>query len=126
MSSRIDGSERQQLVEIIERKILDLMVDGAFAREDRFVEPAPGDYAKAAIDAALDAGWLLVAPASPDRRFCAPGDRQRPQWLLTFDDNQRGAIPFTTEREARDMFERAETMGWNCHLWELARRKVAP
>lgn len=54
--------------------------------------------------------------------YAAPGDQQSPTWMLTFEDPDRVYSLFHDEAEARQAFAAAEDMGWNCHLWELAKR----
>lgn len=56
--------------------------------------------------------------------WCAPGPvvGQSQKWLLVFDDADRGMLPFDDEHDARSAFARAERGGWNCHLFETARR----
>lgn len=69
----------------------------------------------------------MTIPADEAMRLCAPRDQQNmPGWLLTFEDADRGHVAFSTEPEARAAFDRAEDMGWNCHLWTLAPRLVKP
>lgn len=55
--------------------------------------------------------------------FCAPKDSQRPKWLLTFEDADRGHSIYEDESEAYAAFARANDMGSNCYLWQLAPKK---
>jgi len=56
--------------------------------------------------------------------WCAPGPAadQRPAWLLRFADTDRGDCVYYDEQEARRAFAQAEGRGWNCYLFEFARR----
>lgn len=86
--------------------------------------------ARAILAAAERAGfeWKENAMAGNDEamRLCAPRDQQNgPRWMLIFEDASRGYLVFAHEVEARATFDRAETMGWNCHLWTLAAREAS-
>lgn len=52
-------------------------------------------------------------------RYLAPGDRQLPRWLLTFDEVGRDHALFEDGAEAADSYSRASTLGWNCCLWVI-------
>ncbi|EMR4171975.1 hypothetical protein R2537_007004 [Pseudomonas aeruginosa] len=56
--------------------------------------------------------------------WCAPGPatEQRRAWLLRFADTDRGDCVYYDEQEARRAFAQAEGRGWNCYLFEYARR----
>ncbi|MGE8630397.1 hypothetical protein [Achromobacter denitrificans] len=56
--------------------------------------------------------------------WCAPGPaaEQRRAWLLRFADTERGDCIYYDEQEARRSFAQAEGRGWNCYLFEFARR----
>lgn len=56
--------------------------------------------------------------------WCAPGPaaEQRRAWLLRFADTERGDCVYYDEQEARRAFAQAEGRGWNCYLFEFARR----
>ena len=56
--------------------------------------------------------------------WCAPGPaaEQRQTWLLRFADTERGDCVYYDEQEARRAFAQAEGRGWNCYLFEFARR----
>jgi DNA-directed RNA polymerase subunit RPC12/RpoP len=56
--------------------------------------------------------------------WCAPGpaNTQARNWLLMFDDQDRGFSVFEDEQEARNAFAKAESSGWNCHLFQHAPR----
>jgi hypothetical protein len=56
--------------------------------------------------------------------WCAPGPAadQRRAWLLRFADVDRGDCVYYDEQEARGAFARSEARGWNCYLFEYARR----
>jgi uncharacterized lipoprotein YddW (UPF0748 family) len=56
--------------------------------------------------------------------FCAPGpaEDQRGVWLLKFEDAQRGDRIYFDESEAYQSFARAESLGWNCYLFVVAKR----
>lgn len=56
--------------------------------------------------------------------WCAPGPAagQRRAWLLRFADADRGDCVYYDEQEARRAFAQAEGRGWNCYLFEYARR----
>lgn len=58
-------------------------------------------------------------------QWCAPGDRQKPVWLLMFDDRDRGYNYYEVESDAIRDFNRSEGLGWNCHLFALMPRKPA-
>ena len=60
--------------------------------------------------------------------LCAPGPaaQQKQRWLLVFDDADRGSALYEDEAQARDGFARAEALGWNCYLWQLAPRHKTP
>lgn len=45
------------------------------------------------------------------------------RWLLCFEDAARSWSLYDDEAEARAAFDRAEAMGWNCHLFESAARE---
>lgn len=56
--------------------------------------------------------------------WCHPRkDDNQQRWILIFDDRDRGMCVYTVEAEAYRDFERAEAMGWNCHLFTSAQRK---
>lgn len=57
--------------------------------------------------------------------WCAPGPAadQKRQWLLWFEDQDKGYQLYEDEAEARVAFARSETMGWNCHLFQHVPRK---
>ena len=57
-------------------------------------------------------------------QWCAPGPaaEQQRSWLLVFEDQDRGNVPFNDEDVAYAMFAKAEAGGWNCHLFETAPR----
>lgn len=57
--------------------------------------------------------------------WCAPGPaaEQKRQWLLWYEDRDKGYQLYENEAEARAAFARSETMGWNCHLFQHASRK---
>lgn len=59
------------------------------------------------------------------RYFCHPGPPETcaRRWLLVFEDPERGHSIYFNEAEARKAFERAETMGWNVHLFESSPMK---
>ena len=78
--------------------------------------------AKAAFAALADPAPAPAAPASGVGLWCAPGDSQRERWLLWFDDADRSRAVYDEEAAAREAFAKAETLGWNCHLFRLARR----
>jgi len=42
--------------------------------------------------------------------------------MLWFDDADRQRCIYDNEDEAREAFDRAESMGWNCYLFAVARR----
>lgn len=56
--------------------------------------------------------------------WCAPGPaaEQRQTWLLRFADTDRPDCVYYDEMEARRAFAQAEGRGWNCYLFEYARR----
>lgn len=56
--------------------------------------------------------------------WCAPGPaaEQRQTWLLRFADTDRSDCVYYDEQEARRAFAQAEGRGWNCYLFEYARR----
>lgn len=56
--------------------------------------------------------------------WCAPGPaaEQRQAWLLRFADAERGDCVYYDEQEARRAFAQSEGRGWNCYLFEYARR----
>jgi hypothetical protein len=56
--------------------------------------------------------------------WCAPGPaaEQRQAWLLRFADADRGDCVYYDEQEARRAFAQSEGRGWNCYLFEYARR----
>lgn len=54
--------------------------------------------------------------------WCHPGDDNRQRWLLIFEDKDKGMNIYDTEQEAREAFYKAETLGWNCHLFSSVRR----
>ncbi|WP_334166287.1 NUMOD4 motif-containing HNH endonuclease [Achromobacter mucicolens] len=56
--------------------------------------------------------------------WCAPGPaaEQRQTWLLRFADTDRDDCVYYDEQEARRAFAQAEGRGWNCYLFEYARR----
>lgn len=60
--------------------------------------------------------------------LCAPGPaaHQIQRWMLVFDDADRRSALYDDEARARDAFARAEAMGWNCCLWQLAPRHKQP
>lgn len=51
-----------------------------------------------------------------------PADEQTNQFLLVFDDADRGWTFFSDEDAAMTAFKNAEATGWNCHLFGLVRR----
>lgn len=59
--------------------------------------------------------------------YCAPGpaEGQQPRWLLYFDDADRTSAVYDDEKAARRAFAAAEARGWNCYLFEPARRAPA-
>lgn len=56
--------------------------------------------------------------------WCAPGPaaEQRQAWWLRFADTDRGDCVYYDEQEARRAFAQTEGRGWNCYLFEYARR----
>jgi hypothetical protein len=59
-------------------------------------------------------------------RWCHPGDRQEQRWLLMFDDKDRGYNVYEAESDAIRDFNRAEGLGWNCHLFTSVPRIPDP
>lgn len=57
--------------------------------------------------------------------FCAPGPArtQSEAFIVRFADANREDVLIFDREEARRVFAQAEAMGWNCYLFELARRK---
>jgi hypothetical protein len=77
---------------------------------------------------------LAAAPTPPAQeeighsnlfQWCAPGDRQKPVWILMFDDRDRGYNYYEVESDAIRDFNRAEDGGWNCRLFALMPRTPA-
>jgi len=66
-----------------------------------------------------------VASRSGVGHLCTvgPADSQRQVWLLRFEDRDRGEAVHSDQGAAYQAFGRAETLGWNCHLFQLAPRK---
>jgi hypothetical protein len=52
-------------------------------------------------------------------RYMAPGDRQFPRWLLTYDDVDRVWSVFEDGADALETYERSRLLGWNCYLWGI-------
>ena len=52
-------------------------------------------------------------------RYMAPGDRQLPRWLLTYDDVDRVWSVFEDGADALEAYERSRSLGWNCYLWGI-------
>lgn len=84
-----------------------------------------------------DPVYALRAPVADERvphhdqphqtgvgEWCAPGPaaEQRRTWMLRFADTERGDCIYYDEQEARRAFAQAEGRGWNCYLFEFARR----
>jgi hypothetical protein len=57
-------------------------------------------------------------------QLCAPGpaEGQMRAWILKLEDQQRGDLIYYDVHEALGAFERAERLGWNCHLFVSADR----
>ena len=58
--------------------------------------------------------------------WCAPGPakEQAKRWLLLYEDANIEYVTFDNEASARAAFGRAESIGWNCHLFEHVKRTV--
>ncbi|MCV6799331.1 hypothetical protein OII53_24820 [Achromobacter ruhlandii] len=94
-----------------------------------YSEPHPlGDSVGRAALANAPAGERVPHRDQPQQtgvgEWCAPGPaaEQRRAWLLRFADTERGDCIYYDEQEARRSFAQAEGRGWNCYLFEFARR----
>jgi hypothetical protein len=60
----------------------------------------------------------------PPNTFCMPNydGKQVPQWLLFFEDRDRGYSTFDNEADAREAFDHAKDH-WNCTLFEPVRQQ---
>lgn len=79
------------------------------------------------IDLALIEAGCPVPPSPVETGvgdLCAPGpaDKQAPAYILRFEDHDRPDMAIFDPDQARAAFARAELLGWNCHLFELAKR----
>jgi len=56
--------------------------------------------------------------------YCAPGpaESQEPVWLLRFEDIDKSDQFHFDETSALSAFARAESLGWNCYLFEQVKR----
>lgn len=53
--------------------------------------------------------------SDPQNIWCQPGDQQRRQFVVLFDDPDKAMAVFDNEADARDFWEKA-SIDWNCHL----------
>jgi len=53
----------------------------------------------------------------PKRSWCHPSDDSSQRWLLVFEDADRSSNVYFNEKEALEGFQKAEELGWNCHLF---------
>lgn len=58
------------------------------------------------------------------KTWCHPGANPKQQWVLMFDDADRVSSIYENQEDALEAFNRAETMGWNCHLFTSVRRPI--
>ena len=66
----------------------------------------------------------LLPSQSGAGEYCAPGpaESQAPVWLLRFEDIDKPDQYLFDEAAARKAFARTESLGWNCYLFEQAKR----
>jgi hypothetical protein len=64
---------------------------------------------------------MPLDPANTGKgELCAPvsdGVTQDRYWILVFEDQDRENVIINDEDQAREIFAKSESQGWNCHLF---------
>lgn len=69
-------------------------------------------------------GFDAMQAVGANGPWCQPGNVAERQWVLWFEDPDRGIALFSSEQEARAAYE-AANQSWNCYLLVAAPRQAA-